>query len=636
MLEGKNKQKNIKLMVFLLFLCLCFVVLGCRLFYLQLANEKAYQTLSEQNRIRILSTSAPRGIIYDKNMKELATNKPVFAVALASAEIDDREALAKNLAAILNDPDITAENIIETLENHYRRYEPVVITRIDYDEAGIKIVSRIEEMRDQLPGVIIQEEPMRYYPNGTLAGHTLGTVGLLSEDEEDLMDEFGYLITDWLGKSGLEKEMERYTIDGLEIGLRGENGVEQVEVNAQHRAIRTISSVEPVAGNSAVLTLDSDVQKAMEDSLREVILKTQEENKKCQAGAAVLLNVKTGAVLAMASYPELDPNDFANGLSNDKVDYYFTNEYRPLFNRVISGAYPPGSTFKMATATALLANDIVDRWDRVLCTPSNWVEPRAKCPKIHSSVNLVKALTVSCNTYFQVMAERLGIEKLYATCQQLGFGQATGIDLPGEVSGILPNPQWKNENFSGWEYDWHIYDTDYMSMGQGYNMDTPIQLADYVAAIANNGIRMTPYLVDKVLSPEGELLYQKQPQAASQVFADKDDFDLVKEGMRGVVLPGGTTYSIFRNFQVDIAAKTGTAQTGQAGATGEKDYHGIFVAFAPYEDPEVAFACVIEYGYHGGTSGGLVCKAVLEEYFGLNPEPLPDELPVGDDYEEVD
>ena len=165
-------------------------------------------------------------------------------------------------------------------------------------------------------------------------------------------------------------------------------------------------------------------------------------------------------------------------------------------------------------------------------------------------------------------------------------------------------------------------------------MDTPIQLANYVAAIANNGTRMTPYLVDKVLSPEGEVLYQKSPTISTVVNADPDDFDIVKQGMRGVVLPGGTASSIFYKFGVDIAAKTGTAQTGEAGATGEKDYHGIFVAFAPYDDPEVAFACVIEYGYHGGTSGGLVCKAVLEEYYGLNPEPLPDELPSGDDYEE--
>ena len=634
MIENKKKPKNIKILFFLAFICLLVIILCFRLFNIQLANEKNYQTLSEQNRIRILSTAAPRGIIYDANMNELASSKPVFAVALASAEIEDRDLLAEKLAAILKDPEITKETILETLQTHYRRYEPVVIKRIAYDEEGINTVTLLEEMRDELPGVIIMEEPMRYYPYGDLAGHILGTVGLLSADEEDLVDEYGYLVTDWLGKSGIEKQMERFTLNGQEIGLRGDNGVEQVEVNAQHQTVRTISSVEPVAGNSVVLTLDADVQKTMESSLEEVILKTQEENPKCRAGAAALINCKTGAVIAMASYPKMDPNDFANGLSTDKADYYFSNQDKPSLNRAISGAYPPGSTFKMATAVSLLANNIVSKSDTVLCSPSNWIKPRASCPKSHGIVNIIKALTVSCNTYFQVMAEKLGIDNLYQTCLELGFGQDTGIDLPGESQGVLPSPAWKSQKFTGWEEDWHIYDTDYMSMGQGYNMDTPIQLANYVAAIANNGTRMTPYLVDKVLSPEGEVLYQKSPTISAVVNADPEDFDIVKQGMRGVVLPGGTASSIFYKFGVDIAAKTGTAQTGEAGATGEKDYHGIFVAFAPYDDPEVAFACVIEYGYHGGTSGGLVCKAVLEEYYGLNPEPLPDELPSGDDYEE--
>ncbi|MGI5891553.1 MAG: penicillin-binding protein 2 [Bacillota bacterium] len=623
----KIKIHNKKsLYVFSLIVLALFVIMVCRLFAMQVVKADEYTTLSEKNTIRIISIPASRGDIFDREMAELAVSKPVFAVALASSEIKDREKLSQDLAAALKDPEITADSIEKTLKEHYRRYEPVVIKRYAYEE-GLTMISKLEEMRDLLPGVVILEEPMRYYPQGETAGHLLGTVGMISSDELSDLSEYGYTITDWIGKSGVEKTMERFTVADKEIGLRGKNGMNQVEVNANHRTVRTLSTQEPQAGNSLVLTLDLDLQKVMEQSLADTVIELQRTYPKCRAAAAVMLDVKTGGILAMASYPTINPNDFSQGLTSAQAKYYFDEALRPTFNRVIAGAYPPGSTFKIATATAILDSGIIDPYATVTCNSSMWKKPRAKCPKAHGTVDLEKALAVSCNAYFQEMGKRIGIEQLAATAQGLGFGQTTGIELPGEVAGVLPNPAWKAERFSGKEGTWKTYDTYYMSMGQGYNNYTVLQLANAVATIANGGNRMQLHLVDQILDNLGTQLYQYQPTILNTMDISSDKLQIVRDAMLAVTQQGGTSYGLFADFPIQVGAKTGTAQTGLPGDDKGKDYHGVFVSFAPFDDPQVAFACLIEYGYHGGSSGGVVCKEVYKEYFGLNEQPVPDDLP---------
>ncbi|HHT63067.1 MAG TPA: penicillin-binding protein 2 [Clostridia bacterium] len=606
-----------------------FIVLGMRLFYLQVVRADTFEDLADKNKFRIVSIPARRGDIYDRDMEVLATSKPVFSVTLTGSEIAEKENVAAKMAEILDDPEITQETILQALMEQHRPYEPVIIKRLPYDE-GIQMVTRIEERREELPGVEIREEPMRYYPLGSLAGHILGTVGLISKEELEEYEEYNYGMNDWVGKTGLEKVFEHYTQDNKEIGLRGKAGADQVEVNAKHQPVSTWSHKDPVPGNSLVLTLDTDLQSVMEKSMTEVLERLQKDQPKAKAGAAVLINVKTGAILAMTSTPFLDPNDFANGLSKDKVAYYWDENLKPTFNRAISGTYPPGSTFKPVTGVAYLSSEKAMPSNTVYCGPSAWVKPRAGCPRAHGAVNLYKAMAVSCNTYFQEMGYRTGIDRLYQTGKELGLGQLTGIDLPGEAAGLLPNKEWKESSFKGWESTWRIYDTFYMSMGQGYNSYTPLQLANCVATIANGGNRMKPYLVDKIISPDNKVLKQFEPTVLNKLSASSQVLDEVKKAMRAVVEPGGTAYSIFRDFppEVKVAAKTGTAQTGLPGDDKDKDYHGLFVAFAPYEDPEIAFAGIVEYGYHGGSSAGYVAKAVFEEYFGLKREPIPDTLPL--------
>lgn len=625
----KSPEQAFKFKIIWVFLGCCLFVLTGRLFFLQVVKADEFTTMSDRNQIRILSTPARRGNIYDRNMKELATSKPIYAVALISTEINDKEIVAETLSNLLQDPEITPEFILDKIKNHVRSYEPIIIKRFVYEE-GLSIITQIEEMRVDLPGVMIMEEPTRYYPMGSLAGQVIGTVGLISADEQDLVDNYGYSYNDWIGKTGLEKTMERFTVDGKEIGLRGKKGAQKVEVNAKHRPVATRSTQDAVTGNSIKLTLDSNLQKVMEDTMVEVLGKIQKTRPKAQAGAAVLIDVKTGGVLAMVSYPFMDPNDFAMGLSKEKTEYYWDETLKPMFNRAISGTYPPGSTFKMVTAVAAVSSGKIDPNVRMNCTPSAWVAPQAKCPKAHGNVNMYEALAVSCNNYFQKAAQQVGHEALYNAAWSLGLGHATGIDLPGEAEGLIPNEEWKNQRFSGWEQEWRLYDTFYMSMGQGYNLLTPIQMVNYIATIANGGKNMQPHLVDQILTEDGVAIWTFEPVVQGELTITEEQLAAVQRAMLEVTTGrNGTARSLFANFpsNIRVAAKTGTAQTGLVGDDKDKDYHGLFVAYAPYDDPQIAFAGVMEYGFHGGSSMGLVCKAVFEEYFGLNSAPLPDELP---------
>jgi penicillin-binding protein 2 len=534
----KEKEIVKKLGVFAAVIGMIFIVLGMRLFYLQVVRADTFEDLADKNKFRIVSIPARRGDIYDRDMEVLATSKPVFSVTLTGSEIAEKENVAAKMAEILDDPEITQETILQALMEQHRPYEPVIIKRLPYDE-GIQMVTRIEERREELPGVEIREEPMRYYPLGSLAGHILGTVGLISKEELEEYEEYNYGMNDWVGKTGLEKVFEHYTQDNKEIGLRGKAGADQVEVNAKHQPVSTWSHKDPVPGNSLVLTLDTDLQSVMEKSMTEVLERLQKDQPKAKAGAAVLINVKTGAILAMTSTPFLDPNDFANGLSKDKVAYYWDENLKPTFNRAISGTYPPGSTFKPVTGVAYLSSEKAMPSNTVYCGPSAWVKPRAGCPRAHGAVNLYKAMAVSCNTYFQEMGYRTGIDRLYQTGKELGLGQLTGIDLPGEAAGLLPNKEWKESSFKGWESTWRIYDTFYMSMGQGYNSYTPLQLANCVATIANGGNRMKPYLVDKIISPDNKVLKQFEPTVLNKLSASSQVLDEVKKAMRAVVEPGG-------------------------------------------------------------------------------------------------
>lgn len=619
---AKETQFDRRVLLFVAVLGLLFFVLAAKLFALQILNTDVYASISSRNQMRMVAQPAKRGDIYDRNGVMLAGSEICYDICVAATQVkgDEADELAARLSAYLKDPALPAEAILEKITANSRSYQPVVITSIPA-EGNQHLVAVLEEHRTELPGLLIMEEPRRIYPEGKLASHILGQMGQISDADADLLDSYGYLATDLVGKAGLEKTMERFSdSEGNEIGLRGQHGLQLLEVDSSNRIVRTISNEPSVSGNSLVLTLDANIQQAMEDALAQTIQGISKTRPKAQAGAGVLLDVKTGAVLGLASYPDYNPEDFITGLSPELSQYYYDETLKPTYNRAVSAAYPIGSTFKVSTALAALVSGVIDRNTTVYCGPEAWDEDIAKCPKPHGTVNLQRALAVSCNTYFEKVAAQAGIDSMYDTFKKLGYGQLTGIELTGESKGLLANPEYKKLNFEGDDAVWHRYDTYYMAIGQGYSYYTPLQAAQAVATIANRGVRMQPHLVDKIVNYQGETVYQWEPRIMDEIAVSDYALDILYEGMVSVTQQGGTAYSVFGNYPVTVAAKTGTAQTGLVGDDKNEDYHGWFIAFAPAEDPQVAFAGMVEYGFHGYSSAGAVCKAAFDAYFGFDSQ----------------
>ena len=601
-----------------------FFLLAAKLFALQILNTDIYTSISSNNQMRMVSQPAKRGDIYDRNGVMLAGSEICYDICISTNVVrkDDVEALAQTLSAYLKDSELTPEKIVEMVKNNVRGYQPVVIKTVPA-EGNQHLIAMLEEHRAELPGLLIMEEPLRVYPEGSLASHILGQVGHITDSDEALLDNYDYEASDWIGKAGLEKTMERFSdSEGKEIGLRGQRGLQVVEVDSKYRIVRTISNEPSVAGNSLVLTIDSKIQSAMETSLKNTIAQISKSRPKAKAGAAVLLDVKTGGVLGMASAPDYDPENFIKGLDSALSAYYYDDQLKPTYNRAVQAAYPVGSTFKVSTALAALVSVAIDADTTITCGPETWAkEDIAKCPKAHGRVNLSKALAVSCNVYFEEVAAMAGIDSMYDTFKKLGYGQLTGIELTGESRGLLANPEYKRLNFEGYESVWHRYDTYYMAIGQGYSYYTPLQVAQAVATIANRGVRMQPHLVDKIIDYKGETVYQWEPRVMDKIEISDYALNSLYSGMQAVTSEGGTAYSVFGNYPVKVAAKTGTAQTGLAGDDKNADYHGWFIAFAPADDPQVAFAGMVEYGFHGYSSAGAVCKAAFDAYFGYENVP---------------
>jgi penicillin-binding protein 2 len=636
-----------------------FCVLLLRLGYLQILNASAYQTKAEQNQFRMLPIFAPRGDIIDRDGEVLSANQIVNTVSIIRHQTDEEtlEQTIKKLADLLNDlyPEINAEYIQALLDEHKERlYEPVVIKR----DIPIEVVARLEERREELPGVVIDQEMVRYYPEGTMASHILGHIGEVSEEE--LNKDETYRQGDLTGKFGLEAQYEEY--------LRGKNGFRQVEVDVNGRPVSNseLNRVEPEQGNNLVLTMDYELQKTLEEAIDNSL-----EDLGKTAGAAVVLDVKTGAVLAMTSRPNFDPNDLVPPVSSKAVEEYLNpgaGKKPVMQNRAISSKYPPGSTFKPVTALAALESGNVRSSDAFHCS-GIWSETNTKCTRSHGRVDLFRGMAASCNIYFIEVGRRAGIDMLAKYINEVGLDEKTGIDLPGEVSGSSSNPEKKkalqlpildkwyqdkqneieqkyedllkgastdqerqdhlfrkkdelrvleNEYQIKYDYEvkWRPHDTYILSFGQGANEFTPVGLANYVAAIANGGKLMRPYLVQRIESPDGRVISEFGPHQLDQIDASQENLALVCEAMKRVAQSGGTAYGVFHDFPIEVGAKTGTAESGW----GKEIYHGVFVAFAPADDPEIAFAGIIEEGYHGSTSAGPIARAVFEKYFGLDED----------------
>lgn len=645
-------------------------VLLLRLTVVQLLFNEEYQAQAKENRVRLVPIKAPRGEIYDSKGNVLAANELVYTLSLNYTGLSDRNEAVPRLAELLKSayPEITEQFVNEKIAlQEFRLFEPVVILR----DIPWELVVQLEEHRQELPGVTVAVEPLRNYPHGALAGHVLGYIHSITPEEIKQQEDYRYSISSLIGKSGIEKQYEKE--------LRGQDGARNVEVDSGGRPVRELVTLEPRQGNSIYLTLDSDLQQVMEQSMENMLAALQQKHPRAKVAAAVLLNVKTGQVLAMCSFPALYPDDWKGNISSKRAAYYFPQgeQYDAMhpgafLNRAIQVSYPPGSTFKPITGMAALESGVARADDYVNCTGAYWVAPYIKCWSVHGNVNYYSGMAGSCNVYFQEMGRRCGQENIVRIAREFGLGSKSGIDLPYETSGLLPTPQWKQELNSvlinrkytalkqaienkykalldqevdpeqrrkleiqknneiaktdaqyrsdyNWDTTWQAFDTFNMSIGEGDNEYTVLQLANYAATIANGGRLMQPYVVDRICTPDGRTVQKFSPRMLHQAAVSSQTLAETKQAMLAVTEPRGTGYFLFSHFpsSIKVAAKTGTAQNRRAPDGSSQNYNGVFLAFAPVDNPEIAFAGVVEYGYHGSESAGLVARDVFEQYFGI-------------------
>ncbi len=594
-----DKQMLRRTRLFIFAVIIVFISLFSRLAYLQIFNYNYYSERAEKNRLRILPITAPRGEIYDKNGRQLVTNRPGFTVSLVDLGSGYSEETIAELTKLL---DMEEKEIQKKIDSQsYRRYLPVRL-KMDVD---IETVSKIAEHRLDLPGAVIEVQPIRNYVYANFAAHILGYMGegTVADRIIDFWNETGYLYQkgELVGQAGLEMVWEPY--------LKGEDGGLQVEVNSTGQAIREFERVEPKPGSNLFLTLDASLQLVVEEILQEAVTQQLEENNFYAGEAgAVVLDPNSGRILSMVSIPSYDPNTF-------RVDYtqLLQSAGRPLLNKTTEEHYPVGSVFKMVTGVAGLEKGIVSLNERLYCggTVTRFGATKS-CFRgtAHGLLNIVEAIRKSCNIFFYELGLRVGIDDLAYYAREFGFGEPTGLkDIFGEKSGIVASREFK-EQLSG--EPWYPAETMDAAIGQSFHSITLLQLANYVAMIANGGIHYRPFLVDRIVDCEGNVLMVAEPEVMHRMEASDSTWKIIREGMQLAALPGGTA-SRLADLPVRVAGKTGSAQV--AGRGSDIPTHSFFVGYAPAENPEVALVVFIKHGGTGGASAVPAARKILENYF---------------------
>jgi penicillin-binding protein 2 len=578
-----------------------FMFLVIRLWHLQILNADDYHIMSENNRLRFVPVAASRGAILDRSGKVLVSNRPSFSLAVVPQEVTDKEALLTLLSSLLGLDRAEMAERWEKNRNRAKYYPIVLASNITRDHVEI-----VEENRLRLPGIEIEMKPVREYSSNQLAAHLLGYIGEVSEKELNSKGFEEYNPGDYVGKNGIER--------ALEVELHGGDGGRQLEVDARGRVLRTISESYPTVGNSVGLTIDATVQKQAERAFGE------------QAGAAVVMDVNNGEILAFVSNPGFDPSLFSGKLPTDVWQGYLDDIRHPLENKALSGQYPPGSTFKIITAMAGLQNNKIDESTSINCSGSYELGTSTfNCwnKKGHGSTNLRKALRESCDVYFYQLGEKLGVDKIAATAQAFKLGSPLGVELLNERSGLIPTAEWKQKRFGK---RWYHGETLPVAIGQGAVLMTPIQMASMTATVANEGTIYRPHLVKRIVDADGKMLRETKTEIVGTTSFSKESFRLVKQGLFAVVNEPGGTGGMARQYDVKVAGKTGTSQVvklrdSKKNTAYQYRDHALFVAFAPFEKPEVAVAVVVEHGEHGGAAAAPIAGRILRAYFDSKKPP---------------
>ena len=585
---------------------LAFAVFFIRLFQLQVIQGEDLGNRARRNSVHTVRLEAPRGDIVDRFGRELATTRPAFGVQLMPAELRRRDLTFAALASLLDEDAGALSERVGTPQGR-RRFQPVRLAKdLPYDAR-----TRVESHLYALPGVFTDMRPRRFYVGGELAAHVLGYIGEIQSAQLETRTFADYRSGEVVGQAGIERRFES--------NLRGRAGGRNVVVDVAGRIVEVLDEVEATSGRAVMLTLDRDLQQAAEGAFRPDVLGGTPKR-----GALVALDPRNGDVLAMVSRPAFDPNGFAGGLDAAAWKQLTDNEARPLQNRALSGQYPPASTYKTIVAAAALEEGVVDPQERVFCPGTFKLGRRTyRCWKRggHGAVNLHEALVRSCDVYFYQLGLKVGIDRLAFFANGFNLGRRTGIGLGHESSGLIPTRAWKERRFGE---VWMKGETVSASIGQGFDLVTPLQLAVAYAAIANGGKLFKPRILLGLEDPDGGFAPGAEPQQLGTVPVSPRHLATLTRALEGVVYETGGTGARVRVPGVRVVGKTGTAQVVRLKVTeGLEDDeiplkyrdHGWFAAFAPADAPEIVVVALAEHGGHGGSAAGPIAQAVLSRYF---------------------
>ncbi len=595
---------RVRLVVAGVFMLLCLSLLAARFFYLQVLRFDYYHTRAEDNRIALVPVPPNRGAIVDRNGKVLARNFAAYTLDITPSQVEDLDETIDRLAEIVDISDYDRRRFKKFREES-KFFESVPIRTKLTDEEVARVIAR----RYLFPGVDVQARLFREYPQGDLLGHVVGYMGRINSRDVDQIEARGktanYRGTEHIGKRGLEESYEEE--------LHGKTGSEQVEVDAGGRKVRLLSRRTAVPGNSLILTVDAGLQSVAHQAFGE------------RRGALVAIEPSTGGVLALVSSPSFDPNLFVDGIS--VADWRGLNESpdRPLLNRAIYSAYPPGSTFKpfmglagLSTGKRTAQQAIADQ-GYYMFGGHRFMDDKVGG---HGMVDLHKSIVQSCNTYYYMLANDLGIEGIADFMRPFGFGQITGIDLPGESDGVLPSPDWKRKRFKKpGQQKWYGGETISVGIGQGYNAYTPLQLATALSALVNDGVMFKPHVVKYVVDPQTGARREVEPKPIRQIPLKPAHLAAVRAAMVDVNITG-TGARAFAGAEYSSGGKTGTAQVYSLKGTKYKEGnvaerlrdHSWFIAFAPADKPQIALAVLVENGGFGSRSAAPIARQVIDYY----------------------
>ena len=680
--NNTQNRNNIRYNILILLVYIIGIILVLQLFNLQILKGEEYRTQSNTRLTREKTVTAARGVIYDSNMNILATNRMSFKLELYKTNLD-------NLA--LNETILNIINVLEKNGEKYEDYFPINIEPFEFtisdaeltkwkntykldenasaedcfyyfkekykieeenvqdirkiislryrismegfsktkaitiaEDVSRECISQLSERGEDFSGLTITVNPIRQYPNETLASHVIGYIGKISPDEYEIRKDT-YNKSDYIGKTGIEYVFEDY--------LKGENGTMQVDMDISGKVTGEYVVEEAVQGNSIVLTIDSNIQTIAEESLKNNIEKIRtggfSKTYDATGGAVVVMNIKTGEVIAMASYPDFNPEHFVGGISYSNWKMYTAEDSgKPLRNKAIQDSYSPGSIFKMITAIAGLESGTITINDEINDTGIYPKYTNPKCwyytsyHKGHGYLNVSEAIKHSCNYFFYELADKMGIDKLSQYANYFGLGSKTGIELSSETAGTLASKETKSKLT---DEIWYPGETLSAAIGQSYNSFTPLQVAKYISILANSGKQVNPTIIKEVINSDGEKIDKTeiedfvneklglQSDSLEDIELNQEYLDAIFEGMKSVAHdPGGTAYNVFKDFNIEVGGKTGSAEAG-------KYVNAWFAGFAPYDEPEIAVVVMVENGGHGSYTGYVV-RDIIQAYFELYPQ----------------